>query len=216
MASGLPLPDENLYVEEYRQFRTRVAELKGAWEAFQRSGEAPEGTVRPEVLASWRRCRARGLDPYGNPNLTALSPGDLQRRREANRLLIEAAAPFLETLAQSVRGSGFRIDLFDRELYILAQYGDEKALAEAAALGSGPGVNRGEGCAGTNAINLAAHLRRPVQLVGPEHYNATLHYWTCSAVPVFSPRKDLIAVINVAGHFSLLHKHTLGMAIAVG
>jgi len=216
MAAGLRLPDESIYLEEYRQLRTRVAELKGAWETFQRTGEVPEGVVKPEVLASWRRCRARGLDPYGNPNVIFLSSADLERRREANRLLIEVAAPFLETLAQSVRGSGFRIDLLDKDLYILVQYGDDKALAEGAALGSGPGVNRGEVNAGTNAINLAAHLRKPVQLVGPEHYNATLHYWTCSAVPVFSPRKDLLGVINIAGHFSLLHKHTLGMAIAVG
>lgn len=66
MAASLPLPDESIYLEEYRQFRTRVAALRGAWKTFQRTGEVPEGVVEPEVLASWRRSRARGLDPYGS------------------------------------------------------------------------------------------------------------------------------------------------------
>lgn len=215
--SSFLLPDENSCLLEYRQFCSLVTKLRQAWEEFQATGRVahPE-TIKPEVLASWERCKNMKLDPYASPNRVCLSPSELEERLEKNRLLIEVATPFLETLAESVKTSGFRIDLLDKELFILRQYGEDKAIREAAEHGSKPGVNRSESTSGTNAINLAAYLQRPVQLVGPEHYNVNLHYWTCSAVPILSPTKELLGVINIAGHFSLLHKHTLGMVIAIG
>ncbi|CEP68724.1 PAS fold [Moorella glycerini] len=211
------LPDEKSYYLEYKQFYLQWTKLWQAWEEFQKKGDLKErDVVRPEVLASWKRCRARGLNPYDSPNKVCLSDKDIEERLKRNRILVEVASPFLKTLVKSVKGSMFRVDLFDKDLYLLAQFSDDDSLKEALKHGSSVGVNRNEVNCGTSAINLAAHLQRPVQLVGPEHYNINLHYWTCSATPIFSPKKDFLGVINMAGHFSLFHKHTLGMVIAVG
>ncbi|MGB9866859.1 MAG: sigma-54-dependent Fis family transcriptional regulator [Bacillota bacterium] len=204
------------YLDEYRKLELRVERTKRAWEEFQRTGSVSDETAVPrQVLESWKRCKARGLDP-GSRVSFCLSPRELAERRQRNRLLIETATPFLQTLVESISGSGFRVDLFDKDLFLLAQFGDEKTLQEAAARGSAPGVSRSEDCSGTNAINLAAHLMKPVQLVGPEHYAKALHHWTCSATPVFDPQGNFIGVINMAGHYKLMHKHTLGMVIAIG
>jgi transcriptional regulator with PAS, ATPase and Fis domain len=78
-----------------------------------------------------------------------------------------------------------------------------------------PGVSRSEQNTGCNAINLAAVLRRPVQLAGPEHYNAQLQYWTCSAAPIFNPDGVMLGVVNIAGHYLKVHQHTLGMTTAL-
>jgi len=208
-------PRENI-ITDYQRFIDLITSIKKAWEEFQSTGEVSvEGVVREEVLQSWRRCKSVGLDPYA-PVLFQISKDEISERIEHNRVLISVATPFLQTLVDSVKGSGFRVDLYDRELYLLAQFGEDEALKEAAAHGTLLGVNRSEIYSGTNAINLAAHLQRPIQLVGPEHYAATLHYWTCSATPIFNPEGEFIGVINMAGNYLLMHKHTLGMVIAVG
>ncbi|MEW6106802.1 MAG: sigma-54-dependent Fis family transcriptional regulator, partial [Bacillota bacterium] len=178
-ASAHLVPDEGSYLLEYRQFRERLIKLRRVWEEFTKTGQVTEPeALKPEVLASWKRCRARMLDPYDSPNMVSLSPDELKNRLEEYRQVIGIATPFLQALARSVQGSGFRIDFFDRELFLLAQYGDEEALREAKEHGSTPGVSRSEINCGTSAVNLAARLQQPVQLVGPEHYKVALHYWT--------------------------------------
>jgi PAS domain S-box-containing protein len=210
------LLDENLVMFECRAFQKRLTALWEAWREFQANGELnqPE-VVRPGVLASWERSRANGIDPYLPLDTTYASQEEIEQRLQQSRFLIEVAVPILQTLEQNLEGSGFRIDLLDPDLLILAQFGDREVVSEATKRHSVPGAFRNEESCGTNAINLAALLRKPVQIVGPEHYNANLHYWTCSSAPIFSPEQELLGVINIAGHFSLLHKHTLGMTIAV-
>lgn len=207
--------DEDSYLSEFRESLNRIKQVQQAWEEFHRTGDVTRpSVVRPEVLASWKRCRARGLDPYRAADIVRLSPSELEKRIEAHQVLVEVASPFLQVLAEAITDSGFRVDLADKDLFILAQYGKDDMLREAAKFGSGVGTNCCESNRGTSAINLAKNLGRPVQLVGPEHYNINLWYWTCSAVPIFC-RENLCGVINFAGHFSLFHKHTFGMAIAV-
>ena len=209
--------DESLTLSECRQFQEKLSLLWESWREFQANGRLRHPkTIRPEVLASWERCKARGIDPYSPLDTVYAQEEELIRRRENSRILIEVASPVLQTLAKKLTGSGFRVDLLDPDLFFLAQFGEPSVIEESSKRYSVPGGNRGEKSCGTNAINLAALLLEPVQLVGPEHYNVSLHYWTCSAVPILSPQKELIGVINIAGHFSLLHGHTLGMAVAVG
>jgi len=96
----------------------------------------------------------------------------------------------------------------------LKQWGDSETLENSYKLGSCPGVCKSEKSAGTNAIGLARFLKIPIQLVGPEHYNARLHQWTCSAAPIKDPSGQTLAIINMTGNYRLIHKHTLGMVIA--
>ena len=63
--------------------------------------------------------------------------------------------------------------------------------------GSSLGICKSEQIAGTNAIGLAKFLKKPVQLVGPEHYNIKLHKWTCSAAPIKNSYGDIVGIINM-------------------
>lgn len=203
-------------LEEYTGFLKYLARLENNWKSFVTKGKIDEGGfIRPEVLSSWKRSREQGIDPY-KLYPVSVTPKTLKRKLEKNRELIEIASPFLEALVSNLKGSGFRVDLLDKEQYILKQFGEPEVLETAYEQGSYPGVSRSEQVCGTNAINLAAILGRPIQLVGPEHYNAQLHYWTCSATPLFDNGGKLLGVVNVAGHYLKVHQHTLGMTIALG
>ncbi|NPV74615.1 MAG: sigma 54-interacting transcriptional regulator [Pelotomaculum sp.] len=203
-------------LQEYKAMLNRLSALKDDWEAFVTTGKMDKvRIIRPEVLSSWKRSMKRGIDPYKlHPIL--LTQKNLEYRLEENKELIDIASPFLEAFISNLKGSGFRVDLLDRDLYILKQFGEAEVLETAQKQGSCPGASRSEHATGTNAINLAAVLGRPIQLVGPEHYNAQLQYWTCSAAPIFDENGELLGVVNVAGHYLKVHQHTLGMTVALG
>ncbi|MHB1043196.1 MAG: sigma-54-dependent Fis family transcriptional regulator [Eubacteriales bacterium] len=202
--------------KDYKAFLNYLSRLKESWETFVTTGKMDAVKfIRPEVLSSWKRSMKRNIDPH-KLYPVSLTPRNLKSRLEKNKELIDIASPFLEALVSNLEGSGFRVDLLDRDLYIIKQFGEPAVLETALKQGSSPGASRSEQATGTNAINLAAAMGRPVQLVGPEHYSTQLHFWTCSATPLIDDEGKLLGVVNVAGHYLKVHQHTLGMTIALG
>ncbi|MBP2643670.1 MAG: sigma54 specific transcriptional regulator with sensor, Fis family [Firmicutes bacterium] len=199
------------------KIQQRIIILKKVWEDFVATGKlASNNIISAEVSSSWTRSKKRGIDPYNVPN-ERLSQEKLQERLKKNSQLIKVATPFLQTIAENVEGTGFRVDLFDADMYLLWNCGDTKVLEDSKTRSFiEPGICRSEATCGTNAVNLAALLEKPVQLLGPEHYNIALQHWTCSAVPIKDEKGKVIAVINAAGYYWLIHKHTLGMMTALG
>ena len=56
--------------------------------------------------------------------------------------------------------------------------------------------------------------RRPIEIIGAEHYLTVGHRWSCSAAPIFDSKNQLIAVLNVSQLREKYHSHTLGMVRA--
>lgn len=181
-----------------------------AWKAFIEHGVLDEAVPR-FIALSWQRCKAIGLDPYSR-NLTPTC--ELYALKEKNEKLINSALPVVRLLHELTKGSGFIVVLVDKDGYVLDLAGDNDVILMARANGLVPGANRSEERAGTNAIGLALKLDQPIQIAGCEHYNFYHHRWTCSAAPIHDTNGELLGVIDISGHYSLLHKHTLGMVAA--
>lgn len=189
---------------------------ENAWVRFHKEGGFPDNTViREEVRASWLRCRDRGMDALSEELLPLLEQEELSHRIRQNRKLMELVDPFLDTLFDTVRESGFRVDFVDKEGYILksqcSDYLDQLNIHT----NSFAGANRSEEQAGTNAIGLAIKLKTPVQISGAEHYIQQFHRWSCSAAPVLDPKGSLLCIIGMAGHYEQAHKHTLALVTAM-
>ncbi len=185
------------------------------WRSFVTTGRLPRGSLRREILESWKRCKLQyALDPYATPRPVKLSQQELLQRKQENEILLEAARPFLQVLSSSVRGSGFIITLADKDGYVMEISGDDEILEMAKANNYLPGCRRSEDEVGTNAIGLCLILRRPVQVTGYEHYNVNHHPWTCSSSPIFSPDKELLGSITLSGRSGGIHQHTLGMVVS--
>ena len=198
---------------DYDKTEQYVKSIRKEWERFIEKGVVDKKVIRPIILESWERSKKLGIDP--NKELfTSLKNEELIKRLKDNQQLIKISSPLLEILASSVRGSGFRIDLFDKDVYILKQWGDSEILENSRKLGSCPGVCKSEKSAGTNAIGLAHFLKIPIQIIGPEHYCSRLQQWTCSAAPIKDIFGNILGIINMTGNYRLIHKHTLGMVIA--
>jgi len=198
---------------DYDKTEQYIKSIRKEWERFIEKGVVGKEVIRPIVLESWKRSKEWGVNPEEN-TIIPLDGKELDNKLKENRELIKISSPLLEILASSVRGSGFRIDLFSKDVYILKQYGDCETLENSRKLGSFPGVCKSEHLAGTNAIGLASFLKIPIQLIGPEHYNIRLQQWTCSAAPIKDIFGNILGIINMTGNYRLIHKHTLGMVIA--
>lgn len=189
-------------------------ELYSIWERFINDGELAAG-INPEIAASWKRSKSFGVDPLGASPLPA-NKHSINDLRKKNRRLIEVVTPFIGLIEKFIQNTGFMLTLVDKDGYLLEIRGDsEEALKRAKVSMLVEGANRSEAKAGTNAIGLALTEDRPLQLVGPEHYKKCYHDWTCSSAPIHDTSGKILGILNLSGHRSLIHKHTLGMVTSL-
>ncbi|MEW6425843.1 MAG: sigma 54-interacting transcriptional regulator [Bacillota bacterium] len=134
---------------------------------------------------------------------------------EKNSYLLEVVSPFIDLIDGLIQGTGFIVVLTDKNGFVLEMKGDEQVIRQAGENNFCVGANRSERAVGTNAIGMAIIENKPFQIVGPEHYNVYHHIWTCSAAPIHDTRGRVIGILNLSGHYSLKHKHTLGMVISL-
>ncbi len=184
------------------------------WVNFVRNGKINYSVIRKEVVDSWKRCKDIGLDPYTTESLAFIDKNQLKKRIKNNSNLIYTACSFMKSLYKLVKGSNFRVDIADKEGYILKSIGDKEILNFSKKTNSFPGANLSENASGTNSISLAIIHKKPFQISGAEHYLHIFQEWTCSAAPIFDDKKELIGILNIAGRFELVHHHTLCMAIS--
>ncbi len=189
--------------------------VEAAWRAFIETGEIDTSVVRPMIADSWKRCRALGLDPNDTRCFDLADESEVEARMAANEQLISTAWSFMRALYRLVAGSGFRVDVTDGEGFLLRTIGDDQVLRETSRVRFAPGASRHESRAGTCAIGLTLVLDEPVQVVGAEHYNAHIHWVTCSAAPIHDHAGKIIGVLNMTGRRELVHKHTLGIVASM-
>lgn len=193
-------------------YHAKYYNLKEAWENFVKYGKINSNVVRPIIAESWLRCKNANLNPYIDNSKAYLDNYYISHLLERNKFLIKISLPIIEMAGSLIKGSGFRIDLVDADGYILKSIITENDVLEnSRKVGSIVGTNRRELLAGTNGIGLSLSLKEPAQIFGPEHYNIHYHQWTCASAPIWD-NDNIIGIINITGHFSLMHQHTKGMA----
>lgn len=196
-------------------FLQKMNKIKKAWKKFITTDEIDTSVIRPIIADSWKRCKLAGVDPYSKRPTGTLNNKEMKALLERNKHLIEVSWPILKMIGEMIRGSGFRVDLVDKDGYFLKILSDMEILEESKKLGSVIGASRSELVAGTNGIAIALSTEKSIQILGPEHYNIYHHSWTCSAAPIYDPSGNIAGAVNMSGNYRLLHKHTLGMVVSI-
>lgn len=196
------------YDETYR------LSLHTAWEKMINYENWDFSFIRPEVYQSWLFSRSCLVNPYVTKT-DVLNTADLNTKINSNLHLIEIVRPYMDRLYSIVEGSGFYILLSDKEGYILDIVGDKDIINTCKNSSMlVVGANRSERFAGTNAIGTCLSLAKPIQLWGEEHYIKAHKDYCCSASPIFDASGNLLGCLNITGHHSQSHSHTLGMVIS--
>ncbi|MDL2307181.1 sigma 54-interacting transcriptional regulator [Desulfovibrio sp. OttesenSCG-928-C06] len=180
-------------------------------ERFQSGLDIDPFIVRSAILSSWRRSLKYGI----NSVIESAIAADEEALRESisrNRELIESAANTMEELVISINDPQSLIGLCDSSGLVLHSIGQEEELALFPAFRRGHRVD--EEHAGTNAVGLCLVEKRPVEVLGYEHYSSTAQHWCGLAAPVLDRDGALAGVLTVATGASSYHKHTLGVVKA--
>ncbi|KES05415.1 protein phosphatase [Streptomyces toyocaensis] len=148
------------------------------------AGEAVDdvaGIVRTPILTSWQRCRSLGLVP-DRLTLTCEQDLDLDGR------LLTAATPVLDRLEAVLDGPPVSVILTDAQARVLARRaGDAELNRHLDATNIVQGYGFPESSAGTNALGTALAERRPVYVLGREHFADCMQQLACAAAPIRDP-----------------------------
>jgi len=190
-------------------------ELCFAWKTFIETGKI-EGDVVPSYIAeSWKRSRERNIDPFHFSPSAYLSPEIYEKKKSDNQYLISIARPFMENIYRSLEQSRYLVVLYDSEGYHLIRIGQRADFERSMQFTIREGLCFEEEKVGTCGFSLVKWLRRPIQIIGCEHYSALLQYVVGSYAPINDPiRGGLMGVIGITGARTIPNLHTLGIAVA--
>lgn len=179
-------------------------------EAFRRA----ERLLRPEIYKSWVYSKSKGIDPFKVKN-RRLPMDKLNKVLKENHHLISISVPYMEEFLQFFDSEHYAISITDSGGTMLALMGGIGDLMKDTMMTESleVGTERSEGYSGTNGISVCIRHRKPVQIIGPEHYIRSQQLYTSSAAPILSPEGDLIGCFNVFGPTEMVHPHTLGMVV---
>lgn len=138
-----------------------------------------------EVAASWIRSRQLGVNPYTVVTSPNLNPEQLSKLLDQHRLLIDLTNSLTKSFRNLLFSCGYLLYLFDKTGVVLMNEGNwNKFPPILADRNSRTGIVADEHTEGTTAHELCFRLKRPVQLLGPEHYCVAFQNSIASAAPI--------------------------------
>ncbi len=193
----------------------RARELVRAHSDYVGAGGADSPAVRGLIAESWRRSRGAGVRPEGHIPPRVHDQDELHEYREAHPLA--AMMPTLRHLLLDVAEAARHLVAVcsaDGELLWVEGPARIRVAAEDT-MNFAEGTLWSEEGAGTNALGTALAVGHPIQVFAAEHYNATVHPWTCSAAPIFDPASGaLLGTIDLTGPYRMTHPHSLALVTA--
>lgn len=177
------------------------------WERFV-AGEQVDG-LRPEILASWIRCRDEyRVDPWREQAPPA-SDHQAPRALEDDVVLAELAG-VAKSIEAEVCDRGALVAVADGEGRILTAWGDPRALSVASERNLAPWFTWSEPKAGTNGLGTALESDAPTLVRQHEHWCAGFHDWTCAGVAIRDPTTSHpLAVLDICSDRATLPDNVL-------
>ncbi|GHH73416.1 GAF domain-containing protein [Promicromonospora soli] len=172
--------------------------VRAAYESFVSSAgsQEPNG-IDPVVAASWRRCLRNGVDPDRPRTVAVAASGDLDDYRRAHPLA--AAMPLVRDLVGGATSDGLVVAVSDDVGRLLWIEGRGPVRSAVDHVGFVEGAVWREESVGTNAPGTALTTRRPVQVLGAEHFARPVQRLSCTAAPVRDPAGGIVGVLDLTG-----------------
>lgn len=170
--------------------------IASAWESFT-TGEATVRGVRPQILASWYRCR----DKYDvDPNLKVApgAPDHIDHRLDQDVLLTKLGG-IAAMAGQRLEGEDGIVAVADGRGRVLASWGDPAVRDRAEQSNLAPRSTWAENTTGTNGMGTALESEGAITVTGPEHWCEGFHQWSCAGIAIRDAVTDSpVAMINVS------------------
>ncbi|WP_406636847.1 GAF domain-containing protein [Pseudarthrobacter quantipunctorum] len=177
--------------------------------------EAPElPGLRALIRESWQRSAGFKANPDNPAAPLAMDLDELEDYRRQHPLA--AIMPVInKLLVQPSHDSGLLVAVGDEVGRLLWVDGDPALQRRAEGMMFVPGADWSEATVGTSAPGTALALGRGIQISGAEHYQRTVHPWSCTAVPFHDPDSGaVLGVVDITGTATAVAPHTLSLVEA--
>ena len=162
------------------------------------------------VMRSWSRClNEYRLHPDKPREPTVVARVALEERRARRADVIDCARYEMTTLYQQLADNESAVVLTDTDGVIVHMVSSPEFATEVGPLGLRAGGIWSETEAGTNGMGTCLAAARPVSVRREDHFFTQFTQLTCSAVPVFDPSGDIVAVLDVSSRSGLMQQHLL-------
>jgi transcriptional regulator of acetoin/glycerol metabolism len=152
--------------------------------------------LRQEVLKSWKRSLAYGLNPKHMQPVMPIPEEEFKDILQKKQALINAAQPLLSASECLASVSRYLMCLADENGLHLLTAGDRTVSRAMSKYVNGLGGPLDEKHFGTTAHVLVHHTGKPVQLVGPENFFYCLDGNISSSAPIFDKNNQLVGTLT--------------------
>ncbi|PGX73059.1 ATP-binding protein [Priestia megaterium] len=176
-------------------------------------------TTEKYIIQSHERCETLyHLNPKDIPiPKVCLIRKELQRQTSKYESILQVTRYFMEKILEYSKGIPTLVVVSNENGFILDMYGDKTIQQMVDSLGITTGVRFDERDVGTNSISLALQLKKPVEIIGKNHFQEVLHSAACFSAPFYySPSQVLsgtISLMTTIDYASSLHLGLLSSAI---
>lgn len=160
---------------------------------------SPQPFLDPAIERSWRRCLLNGFDPHSKVLFGAVTRQVTKDSLDANRVLLDAAAPAIRSLKRTMLHTGYFAILTDaRGIVIDVQGPIDQRNPHVAAIAR-VGLDLSETAAGTTAIGTTLNELQPVWLHRGEHFYEDTTVFSCAGAPIFGPDRRCVGMLDLTG-----------------
>ena len=190
--------------------------IKEEWEKFINGGKASQEIVSPMIYRSWQRSRQHGVNPYQSIESNILKDNKLIKELTDCSDLLQEYGDIIEVIKEMAAEMGLICRICDQQAKTLKIIASPEVVKKNVERDNYFALDASEKIMGTNALSLAIRERRPVQVMGAEHYNYYFHNINCSAAPIHDENGRVSGVINVSTN-NILNTtvQTMGFVISI-
>lgn len=174
-----------------------------AWKTFVSTGEVLTDKVRPDIAASWVRCKDSGLDPWSS-DFEKENRTLLREKRERFAASLRSTAPVMQFLRSLL---GANVSLMDGENFVFELFSPMVMYPRTY------GTFMREEDVGTGNATLVAHNRKPVRIDGFEHYRAIAQCYSGVAAPYLNEEGRYYGAMNINSPFRRLPASALDLCV---
>ncbi|WP_247042033.1 helix-turn-helix domain-containing protein [Arthrobacter rhizosphaerae] len=170
--------------------------------------------IRTLVRESWQRSMQLRANPDNPEAPLAMDLDELEEYRRQHPLA--TIMPVIhKLLVLPSHDSGLLVAVGDEVGRLLWVEGDREMRRRAEGMMFVPGSDWSEATVGTSAPGTALALDRGIQISGAEHFQRSVHPWSCTAVPFHDPDSGaVLGVVDITGTEAAVAAHTLSLVVA--
>lgn len=140
-----------------------------------------------------------------------MESNEFKQLREQKEPFLREINPTIERLYAWVKSFSSTAIISDTSGYILERIGDPAFMKDTDKIHLFQGACWSETVRGTNAVGTVIIEKKPLAVVGQDHYLEANRYIYCAASPIFDPLGEQVAVLDISGYYNIYHPSILAM-----